>query len=275
MRNPGRKIWLFLALMLSGVGLCALAIQQVDRSPINLRVAVVGAIGLTLALIGLTQMMFALLHTRGRAKLLAGENVLTRWAVTPDEWEKFRVFDRIRAATPGTFGNDLSYDDEPPSQSVEIIVGRKSALIGDSYHVIRRGGIPITYALYWLPAPADPECLEFHIFYLRHRALSVRKTLRFPVPLRFRAEGIKVFEHFAPLMPRGPGIAVRRPALTIGVALAVAAVSASLFAWGAARIADGARQELAPLMSAIFGGMFGIAALLIALITALLARRRG
>ena len=274
MRNPGRKIWFYLAWVLAGTAVCAFVVQRVGRSQVEWQEAVAGAIGLSVALIALSQMLFAMLHTRGRAKLLAGENVLTRWSVTPEEWEKFRIFDRIRAATPGTFGNDLTYDDAPPSEAVEIIIGRKSALIGDSYHVIRKGGIPITYALYWLPAPADPECLEFHISYPRHRSLPVRMTLRFPVPLRFRADGIKVFEHFAPLMPRGEGIALRRPVQTIAVALAIAAASASALAWGAPRIKSDGVVELAPLMAAIFGGIFGFAALLMALVTAILARRR-
>lgn len=274
MRNPGRKIWFYLAWALAGAALCALMVQQVGRSQAEWWEAALGAIGLTVALIAPTQMLFAILHMRGRAKLLAGENVLTRWSVTPEEWEKFRFFDRIRAATPGTFTNDLTYDDAPLSAPVEIIVGRKSALIGDSYHVIRKGGIPITYALYWLPAPADPECLEFHISYPRHRSPPVRMTLRFPVPARFRAEGIKVFDHFAPLMPRGEGIALRRPALTIGVSLAIAAVSASVFAWGIAKLQDSTAIDEARLMAAVFGGVIGVAALLMALLTALLARRR-
>ena len=274
MRNPVRKIFFYLALLLIGAAFCALAISMVGPTGNDWRWGVAGAIGITLFLIGLVQMLFAMLHSRGEAKLRAGEDVLERWSVTPEEWEKFRTFDRIRAATPGTFANDLAYDDDRPSLPVEIIVGRKSALIGDSYHVLRRGGIPGMYALYWLPAPADPECLEFHISYPRHRSAPVRMTLRFPVPVRYRAEGVRVFEHFIPLMPTGEGIAIRNPGLTIAVALAVASVGATAFAWGMWRINAGNFQQVERVLAAIIGGIVGVAALLIGLITALHARRR-
>jgi len=275
MRNPGRKIYFYLAMLLTGAGLCALSISMVGPPGNDWRWGLAGATGITLFLIGLVQMLFAMLHSRGEAKLRAGENVLERWSVTPDEWERFRFFDRIRAATPGTFANDLTYDENRQSLPVEVIVGRTSALIGDSYHVLRRGGIPGMYALYWLPAPADPECLEFHISYPRHRSPPLRMTLRFPVPARYRAEGVRVYEQFIPLMPSGEGIAIRKPGLTIAVALAVASVGATAFAWGMWRIKAGNFQEVAPVVAAIIGGIGGVGALLIALMTAILARRRG
>lgn len=274
MRNPVRKIFFYLAMLLIGVAFCALSISMVGPTGNDWRWGVAGAIGITLFLIGLVQMLFAMLHSRGEAKLRAGEDALERWSVTPEEWERFRTFDRIRAATPGTFANDLTYDDERPSLPVEIIVGRTSALIGDSYHVLRRGGIPGIVALYWLPPPADPECLEFHVSYPRHRSAPLRMTLRFPVPTRYRAAGVRVYEHFIPLMPSGEGIAFRKPGLTIGVALAVASVGATAFAWGMWRIKAGNFQEVEPVLASIIGGIVGAVALLIALITAILARRR-
>lgn len=274
MRNPARKIFFYLAMLLVGAALCAVSISMVGPTGDDWRWGVAGAIGITLFLIGLVQMLFAMLHSRGETKLRAGEDVLERWSVTPEEWERFRTFDRIRGDTPGTFANDLTYDEERPSLPVNIIVGRKSVLIGDSYHVLRRGGIPGMYALYWLPAPADPECLEFHISYPRHRSPPLRMTLRFPVPERYRDEGVRVYEHFIPLMPTGEGIAIRNPGLTIAVSLAIASVGATAFAWGMWRIKAGNFQEVEPLLAAIFGGIFGVAALLIALITAIVARRR-
>ncbi|MCY7281164.1 MAG: hypothetical protein LH610_09775, partial [Sphingomonas bacterium] len=108
MRNPARKIFFYLAMLLTGAALCALSISMVGPTGDDWRWGLAGAIGGTLFLIGLVQMLFAILHSRGEAKLRAGENVLERWSVTPDEWEQFRVFDRIRAATPGAFANDLT-----------------------------------------------------------------------------------------------------------------------------------------------------------------------
>ena len=99
-------------------------------------------------------------------------------------------------------------------------------------------------------------------------------TLRFPVPARFRAEGLKVFEHFQPLMPARQAIALRRPRTTIAVSLIIAAVGASAFAWGLWRAKFGGGHEIAPVIAAVVGGIGGAAAILIALLTYVLSRRR-
>lgn len=272
MRNPARKIWLWLGVMLVGIVMCVSAVEMFDQSGGDWRWGAAGIIGLTLAPIGLVQMIFALLHARGMANLRAGANVLARWSMTPDEWEKFRTFDRIRAGSGPNLGNDLTYDKSRPSQPVEIIVGRKSALIGDSYHVLHKWGIPGMYAIYWLPAPADPECLEFHISYPRSRAAPLLMTLRFPVPVRYRNEGVKVLEHFEALMPK-QGIALRRPAATIRVCLAIAAAGAGAFAWSLWRQTHGGGQEIVPLLTTLMGGLGGTGALILALLTYVLSYR--
>ena len=275
MRNPARKIWLNLVLLAVGAALFVTGASGVERTGEDWRSIAVMVAGATLAPIALMFVIFALLHTRGLGKLRAGVGVIARWSVTPEEWEQFRAFDRIRAASGANLANEMIYDEERPSWPVAIIGGRKSAVIGDSYHVLRRGGIPALTALYWLPPPADPECIEFHVAYPRYRSTSLRLTLRFPVPARYRAEGVRVYEHFAPLVVPRQAIALRNPAKTIRIALAVAAAGAAAFAWGywSASRSDG--QDLVPLVAAIVGAIGGATALLIALITAILSRRRG
>lgn len=274
MRNPRKKIWIYMAMLGVGVVLAAIGANGIERSGEDWRWIIMLFVGLGLAPISLMFLIFALLHTRGLAKLRAGEDIVARWSITPGEWEVFRTFDRIRAESGPNLANDLTYDDERQPLPVEIIVGRKSALIGDSYHVLRKGGIPGMEAVGWLPPPANPECLEFRIVYMRHRAPPVRMTLRFPVPTRYRAEGVKVYDYFAPLLPRRQGFALRRPGTTIRVALAVAAVCALAFIWGLsqAKLVEG--DNIAPLLAAVFGAIIGVAALLIALTTWVMSRRK-
>lgn len=274
MRNPATKIWIYLVLMFVGVALGAAGARGIERSGEDWRWIIVLLVGLGLAPISLMFLIFASLHTRGLAKLRAGEDIVARWSITPSEWEVFRAFDRIRAESGPNLANDLTYDDDRPPLPIEIIVGRKSALIGDSYHVLRKGGIPGMEAVGWLPPPATPECLEFHIIYPRHRSPPVRMTLRFPVPARYRAEGVRVYDYFAPLLPQRQSIALRRPGATIRIALVVAAICASAFAWGLsqAKLVDGG--NIAPLIAAVIGAIVGLAALLIALMTWALSRRK-
>lgn len=274
MRNPGTKIWIYLAMLVVGGGFFVAGASAINRWGEEWLPIVTFIIGATLAPISLSFLIYALLHTRGLAKLRAGEDIIARWSVLPQEWEQFRVFDRIRAESGLNLGNDLTYDDERPPLPVEVIVGRKSALIGDSYHVLRKGGIPFIYALYWLPRPADPECLEFHIAYPRHRTTSVRLTLRFPVPLRYRAEGIRVYEHFEPMLRPKLSLALRNPGATIRIALVVVAVCASSFAWAIWQAERSDGNDIVPLIVAVVGAIFGTTALLVALLTFLLSPRK-
>ena len=48
----------------------------------------------------------------------------------------------------------------------------------------------------WLPAPADPESLEFAVEDARSRGGTLNLSLRLPVPAHARTDGMRVFEHY-------------------------------------------------------------------------------
>lgn len=274
MRNPTRKIVIYLALMLLGVALAKYGIDAEKRIGEAWTSTGFSVVGMSIVPIAFILLIRALFNSRGRAKLLAGRDVIAHWHLTTDEWERFRTFDRIRGETNVRLFNDLAFDNDRQHRGIDVIVGKKSALVGDSYHVLRKGGIPGLTAIYWLSAPANPECLEFHIVYPRHRSPPVYLAFRFPFPTAARNDARRVYDHFEPMLRPKPSLALRRPGATIRVGLAVAAVCASAFIWGLsqAKLVEGG--NIAPLLAAIFGAIVGIAALLIALTTWLMSRQK-
>lgn len=273
LRNPTRKIVIYLALVLLGVVLAKYGIDAEKRIGEAWTSTGFSVVGMSIVPVALIFLIRALFFSRGRAKLLAGRGVIARWHLTTDEWERFSMFDRSRGETDTRLFNDLLYDKERQHRGVDVIVGKTSVLVGESYHVLRRGGIPGLTAIRWLAAPANPECLEFDIVYPRHRTTSVYLAFRFPFPTSARSDARRVYDHFEPLVRFKPSLAMRRPAATIKVALAIAAICAVALIWGLsqAKLVEGG--NIAPLIAAVFGAVIGVAALLIAVLTWVVSRR--
>ena len=227
MRNPLRKAGYWFILGLAGVGGILLATYQYDRLG-EVAGAIVGIVGVSLLPFSLIFLPMALLAAIGHARLISGVGVIARWHLTSAEWDRFRAFDAIRAAQDTTLINDLSIRKRTPKRGVEVIVGRKQLIVDGSYHVLRRNGLPHLRAVWWLPAPADPECLEFALVYPRGRhGGTVQLSLRVPVAPSAREAGVRVFEHFHAMIPeRQLGLAYRRPGLVIGWGLALALAGA-------------------------------------------------
>jgi hypothetical protein len=274
MRNPQAKVWIYLLLAALGIAAVVYGFEPHQRLGVD-RVKTGLAIGGMIVMpIALVQLATALLLASGRSKLQAGTDLLARWLVTPAEWERFRAFDRIRAAAAPGLANDIVYDDERPERAIEVRVGKHSVQVGDSYHVLRPWGIPGLQQIYWLPAPADPECLEFHVIYPRRYGAGLRLAVRFPVSPAARADAVRVYEYFAPRLVRRPSLAMRNPPKTIVISLIVAFFAASGAWLGFARAKVGDGTDIGPLMAAIVGSITAPAALLVALLTIIMSRRR-
>ena len=275
MRNPSRKIVIYLLLVLLGIALANYGISAEKRIGEAWTSTGFTVAGVTIVPFALLLLIRALFNTRGRAKLLAGQDVLARWHLSADEWERFKAFDRARDGEDRRLVNDLRSDDARQHGGVDVIVGKKSALIGDSYHVLRKGGIPGLTAIYWLPAPVDPECLEFGIVYPRHRTGPLYLAFRFPFPVAARTDARRVYDHFEPLLRPKPALAFRDSKLTIKIALMVALAAGAAAAWGFWRAKTGHSDEVAALVAAVVGSIVAPAALLVALLTEKLPRKAG
>ncbi len=129
--------------------------------------------------------LWALFSAIGYARLMSGKDLIVRWHITAGDWDRFRAFDKIRAAEHPSLRNDMRIRQQTPPQGVDVIVGRGKIIVDDSYHSIAgraSGGRQIN----WLNAPVDPECIEFPKPYPRSKTESLGKpearsgTSRFP-----------------------------------------------------------------------------------------------
>jgi len=233
---------------------------------------------LLMAGLALLFLAMALLAARGHARLSAGIGRIAGWHVTAAEWDRFRAFDALRAKQHISLIGDFAIRKHTPESGVNVIVGRRQIIVDGSYHTLSRFGLPALTAVYWLPAPADPECLEFALLYPGGRYGGARRvSLRVPVPAAARNEGVRVYRHFHALVPPPrPALAFRRPRLVIGGGLGVtlAAAAAAGAGWVIARqSAPGTVAEIAEGGMVVAIGV-AIAALLVTAIVAIVVASR-
>lgn len=198
MSHPLRKAGICCGLTILGVALVLLVTAKYDQlGPVA--GSIIGVAALFLAIMSFGILLWALLAAFGQERLLAGKGVIARWHVSPAEWDRFRAFDAIRAAQDLSLRNSLRIRQTTPPGGVDVIVGRRQVMIDGSYEGLRG----ILRAVTWLPAPADPECLEFTVQYPRGRyGGTFNLSLRFPVPAAARSEGVRVFEHYRAVVPQ-------------------------------------------------------------------------
>ena len=225
MRRPLRKAALWFALAAAGAAGAVLAgVLHGDLGDWALLVGV--AVGVSAIPFGLVYGAMSLLSALGEARLRRGVGALARWTLAPAEWEAFRAFDAQRGAEGRGLHND--YTPRPAEAPVEVLFGRRQAIVDGSYHPLRRWAVPELAWVGWQQPPGAPECLEFGLTYPAGRSGTVPMTLRVPVAPAARDDAIRVFHHFrAALPPPKVGLAFRRPRLVIGWGLGVTAACAA------------------------------------------------
>jgi hypothetical protein len=285
MRNPPRKAAIFAALAASGAATAWLGVRLYGVLDPEWLSDIMFTVGLTTALITLVLLIQALFHIRGMAKLKAGSGRVAQWHVSAIEWDKFRAADSGRVASdPMYLGNDLWIRKATPPAGVDVIVGEKSLIVDNSYHVLRMNGLPELRLIDWLDNAATvdrpPDCLEFLLAYPRGRYGGIKyTTLRVPVPESAWEQGRLAYGQFAPALERrrarGP-IALRNPRRTLQVCAVLLAISLATTAWGwieAERVGWNLYNSLTPLFLLLGGGAGAFFALLLAGLTLLLRPR--
>jgi hypothetical protein len=262
------------------LGLGALAVQAaVFGGRIDLGPVLTPAVGFpvwVLMWVAAFLALRALLAAIGAARLRAGRDVIARWHVSADDWDRFRAFDAARSVEAPGLASILAAPRATPAGGVEVIAGRRQVLVGAAYHALRPRGIPALRGVALHPMKDGPDCLEFAVVYPAGRFGGiVPRMLRVPVPRAARAEGDRVFDHFRALIPPpDPGIAYRRPRLAIGIGLAVAlfssAVALASHLWGGA-LFDPYDRLAVTLGGLVVGGAALLGAAIVA--AAVLARR--
>ena len=200
MRNPLRRIAICLGLTVLGVALVLLVASRYEQLGQAIG-TILGVGGMSLGVVSFFIAIWSLMAAVGYVRLRAGKGMIARWHVSPEEWDRFRAFDAIRAARDPALRNDLHIRKLTPPGGVDVLVGRRQVIVDGSYHSLRRVGNPSLRHVYWLPAPADPACLEFALEYARSRGGTLNLSLRLPVPPHARADGVRVFEHYNAIAP--------------------------------------------------------------------------
>jgi hypothetical protein len=273
MRNPGRSLLTWLAVAILG----SLAIYASFGSSRAIGedwiVAALGVAGVIMVPLGVVYTMWALALLRGRSKLRGGHRLLARWHVSPEEWRRFIAFDRIRAASAPGLANDFRAARIDADRGVELLVGETGIAIGDYYQALRRGGLPGLHAFYWLPDPADPQCLEFHVVYPRRFGPGTRLCVRAPVAGSAHEAARRVQHHFDGLLRPMEPLALRNPALTIRISMTVALVFGLGAAWG---ILNGraSGDGIMALMTGVISAIIAVTALAFAATTMIMTRRK-
>lgn len=271
MRNPGRKLVIWLVLAALGWAAIAQSFAASRRLDEDWLVVALGIAGAVLIPFGTVYAVWALALLLGRSKLRRGHGELGRWHLSDEEWRRFTRFDPIRAASGEGLANDFHPVRQDSSRGIDVIIGETGVAIGDYYQALRRGGLPGLRALYWLPEPADPQCLEFHVIYPRRHGGGTPVCVRVPIASSAHGEARLAFDHFAPLLaPREP-LALRNPARTIRIMLVIVLVSALGAAWGWAGAAgDG---SIAMLLVGVVSAIVGVTAMTVAVATWIMSRR--
>lgn len=204
-----------LGLVGGGVALAAAFSERWIGELPSVLIASLGGTAVMFAVVGGLMSVFAAI---GHARLMSGRGVIARWRVTPDEWNRFRVFDVARAAQHPALISEMHIPESTPEQGVDVIFGRTQVIVDGSYHTLRFFALPELRGVEWFNAPVDPECLEFSLLYPGGRYGGAKRfSLRVPVPRSAREDGVRVYHHFHAAVPKfSPGIAYRRPRLVIG-----------------------------------------------------------
>ncbi|WP_270936927.1 hypothetical protein [Falsiroseomonas oryzae] len=228
MRRPALKAVLWFAL--AGLGALALLPMEALQARFGDWVLLAGVPAVAAIPFGLVFGLMAALSAFGEARLRRGGGVIARWSLDPAAWDDFRSFDAMRTAQHPSLQNDFT-PQPAAGRAVEVLFGRKQVIVDGSYHPLRRWAVPELRSVGWLQPQGAPECLEFGLAYPRGRYGGViLMSLRIPVPLAARRDGVRVFEHFLARAPKHRvGLAYRRPWLVIGwgVALTVLSLLAS------------------------------------------------
>jgi hypothetical protein len=268
MRTPGRTLIIFLASLALGVALTRYGFDE-QRFGEDWQRTGAALVGIILIPISAVYSLLALLHSIGRLRLLLGHNVLARWHVPASAWQRSRALDPQWFAQSG-LPNDLKITKSVIDRGIDVIVGTKSLLVGDTYSPLRRMGIPQLYGVR-LVEDSDPGCIEFQILYRGRYGPIRRMALRVPFTAESRPQAVQVYEYFAPRFVPKPSLALRRPRRTIAVSLLVSALAAAVAAWGFGEVSAGRPGEVAPLIAAVVGIIVAPVGLVFALVAFLLA----
>jgi hypothetical protein len=210
--------------------------------------------------------------------LRRGEGVVGRWRLTTGEIGTFVAEDRNRSLRGLEYINDWTAPRRPPSDGVEIIFGKDGVVAHDAYFTLSKAGFYTFRGVHILAhSPLSIEFATTATTVSGATAIAVRRTpgaLRFPIPRADDPEVLKVLEHYR--RPETGTIAANRDFYSSRMRFGLIAGPVCLLFAGAGFALQLliAGDDILPMLMMIFGGVFGVAALLLAGIAAFIGRAK-
>jgi hypothetical protein len=226
-------------------------------------------IGLAIAPLSFFWFISSAVSGARKEALEAGRGLIARWRPTASEWAAFRA-QEARMIGAGRSINLLNSTAGATGDG-EVIFAERGVIVDGDYQDLTPGGLVDLMGVEYLPGA--PPVLEFAMRAQKPRGASgggigfIKLTLRVPIAGGDTREAMRVMTHYRKTTRRGVAIAMKKPGLTIGICLGVAAICAIGAFWGLSNRQTQAFGD-APLLAAVIGVIAGIGALILAAIIA-------
>lgn len=290
MKHP--KFWRDIVILLAIAGFAAIAISLAmddagEDTTLQIVLMIGGMMVAPFAAVGGIYLYFSV---RSFDRLDRGEGILGRWEVSPEIWRRFAELDRglTAALQPEWRVNPIEVPDTIDAP-VEIVVSTEALRVGDAYFGAGKADLRMARFV-----DASPQAIELFYYYPPTAKTSARHfCMRFPVAPKAAQQGRAVVAWYAEPVKLGPvahilsapaRAADRNPLKARNIALIVAAIGAAL---GGFLIANADKPWVKEAMNgddagavliilpAVAGPIVAIAALILALVWHLRARRLG
>lgn len=275
-RNPARSVLIALAITLIAWGSVAYGFWEMNTTGVEtLRSALMIGIGLLPAILGPFIVLNFWAGVNVIAKIRCGEGVIARWRIPAADLAAFVAEDTKRNSHGMEFLNDWTPPREVPPQGIEIVFTQNGVMAHDTYFILPNFG-PVRFERVGI-LPMHPLSIEYVMVAPRVDRFSYRETrsvLRLPIPRADDPQALKALDHYRQVLA---GKIASNPDFyrnRVRFGLAAALVLLPLAGLGAALDQNGFDEVDAPSIIVIFAGIFGVAALLLALVAWILGRQR-
>lgn len=241
----------------------------------TLRSALMIGIGLLPAILGPFVVLNFWAGVNVIARIRRGEGVIARWRIPAAALAAFMIEDDKRNRHGLEYLNDWTPPREIPPEGIEIVFAGNGVLVHDTYFILPNFG-PIRYERVGI-LPAQPLSMEYVMvapYVTRFSYRQTRSVLRMPVPGADDPQVLKTLDHYRQVLA---GKIASNPEFypnRIRFGLSAAAVLLPIAGLAAALDRNGFDEVDLPSIVVIFGGIFGLGALALALIAWVLDRKR-
>ena len=197
MRHPNR--WRTIGLCYLGVGVLSFALLWLGRPHGEGVWSALFFFGATGVLFGGMLAFFQHQYVRAKQALARGEDIIARWRVEADDWQRFVASDPQWSSHANGRFNEFIPSEAGEANGVEVIVAKAAVQIGDSFHRLPLRSTPeITEARLHDGTPPIIELLLYYPAYATRFGMRPPRytALRFPVGQGALADARQVVAHF-------------------------------------------------------------------------------